>query len=102
VKLEGKSELFRMLAPPGECPECGDAARCECPMSDSYRQIDGTEATTCQGCDGTGGPGKNCAGCGGTGVRTDPCWRCNDMGYMKDWSGKKCPCYCSYPDNGPD
>jgi len=26
-----------------------------------------TDRWVCQGCDGTGGPGKNCAGCGGTG-----------------------------------
>jgi hypothetical protein len=76
MKLEGKSELFRMLAPPGECPECGDASSCECPLADSYRQIDAPKPPDCP--------------------------YCLDSGYRRDWSGKRVGCDCCYPDNGKD
>jgi hypothetical protein len=88
MKLEGKSELFRMLGSlagintdvPREpdrcqpCPECGDGYKdCKCPLANTYRQVDGSEATVCPKCLNTGyrrnWQGRN--------VQCDDCW--NDM-----------------------
>jgi hypothetical protein len=59
-----------------DCPECGDASSCECPLADNYRQIDAPEPPTCP--------------------------HCLDSGYRRDWSGKRVGCDCCYPDNGKD
>jgi hypothetical protein len=112
MKLEGKSELFKALAGistdvPREpdrcqpCPECGDGYKdCKCPLADNYvktcdhfpgqqdcdwcrdRQIDGSEATNCDG--------------------FSPCPRCMGTGYRRDWRGYKVQCDDCWPDNGPE
>jgi hypothetical protein len=55
------------------CPECGDGYKdCKCPLADTYRQTDGSDATNCDG--------------------FSPCPRCMGTGYRRDWQGRKVQC----------